>query len=96
MELLDLHIWLQFVRPDDVFTLIPIVLLGHPFKREKKLLWVCFVWAFLWNIWLERNARIFTDKHRDFDLFVDSTTLLAINWSKLSLSFLQLHFIYSY
>lgn len=77
----------NFMRPGDIFVLLYMVLSGHPFKRKKKFVWKCFVRAFLWDIWLERNASIFIDKSGDYDHFVDSTTLLAINWSKFSSPF---------
>lgn len=49
----------------DIFTLISMLRLGHPFKEDKKILWLNHIQAFYWNLWLERNACIFPDKNRD-------------------------------
>lgn len=55
---------------NDISSLIDIItLMGYPSRKEKMTLWDCFVRAFFWNIWLEHNARIFTDKNCYFDQF---------------------------
>lgn len=45
-----------------VFTLVNLSLIGHPFK-EKKIMLCNFLYAFYWNLWLERNVRIFSDNN---------------------------------
>lgn len=46
--------------------LLLILFLGHPFSKEKAVLWQFFIKAFIWNNWLEWNRCIFEDKAVEF------------------------------
>lgn len=74
-------------RPHDIHDLLSFYLVGHPFRNEKKTLWECFIRAFLWNLWLERNARIFKEKSQSIQSFLEHTTFTALTWCKLSSPF---------
>lgn len=50
-------------------------------KRRKQL------WTFLWNLLLERNGPIFTDKNRNIDRFLEYNTYITLTWCKLSFPF---------
>ena len=74
-------------RPVSVFSLLSYILTGHPLVSEKKILWQNFVSAFIWNLWLECNARMFLDNKQSYCSFVESTSILGLSWSKLSSPF---------
>lgn len=74
----------QIPLPGDIETLITALLLGHPFKKEKKILWECFICVILWKLWLGRNDRSFNEKARNIAAFMDSVIIAAISWNHLS------------
>lgn len=51
--------------------------LGFGVSKESKGLWKCFVFAFVWGIWLERNARIFRDSYNTPEMMWDRVAFFA-------------------
>ena len=51
----------------------------HPFKNAKALLWKNFIMTFSWNMWKERNQRIFTDKTQTYTKLFDNVVYQAIS-----------------
>lgn len=47
--------WFEKCFPNDPNILLNALLLGHPFKSKKDLLYKNLVCAFLWSFWSERN-----------------------------------------
>lgn len=66
-----------------VSKLLKAFLLGHPFKRNKEVLWAQFIRAFLWCPWKERNNQTFNDKFQDYVSFT------PLSWCKCFLCSLQ-------
>lgn len=54
---------------DNTLILLVALLISHLFKKEKEVIWNCFVKTFFWLIWFERDWRIFDVKAMDFSFF---------------------------
>ena len=52
------------------------------FGRNKmaQTLWNCMVFSTLWNIWIERNSRIFEDKEMILEDIYEKTKFSALLW----------------
>lgn len=53
---------------------------GFGCRKEARTLWLCLVFAILWCLWLERNARIFQDSFATLDCIWDRIVVLASLW----------------
>lgn len=67
-------IWMAYNLSQHSQDIISYLFNGHPFKREKKILWLNFICAFLWSTWHEQNTIIFTDKEQDYNASLKSMT----------------------
>lgn len=54
-------------RSKDIVSTLTYTLTGHPFSKQKDIIWMHFIRAFLWITWKERNKRLFIDKGSSFD-----------------------------
>ena len=76
------------VFPNDPDTLLSTLLIGHPLKNEKAILWTFIIEAFFWLTWIERNHRIFEDREMTlasylfFGDYLISIVLYKILWAK--------------
>lgn len=68
---------------DDTFSLINMLLRGHPFKKDGETLF-CIIKGFLRFIWKERNHRILKGMDMDFILFFDHICYTSLSWYKLT------------
>lgn len=53
----------------DPYNFLNLLLLGHPFKERKEILWQKLVRAFLWSVWIERNHRTSDSKEKTYPVF---------------------------
>lgn len=44
-------------------------------------MWEAIIRALFWSLWIERSNRIFNNKARDVNTFIDFISLTAITWS---------------
>ena len=70
--------------PREVKDFLDMTLTYHPFKNAKALLWKNLIMAFFWNMWKERNQRIFAETTQTYTKFFDNVVYQAISWCKLS------------
>lgn len=59
-------------------------LIGHPFKNEKRCIWLHFIQALLWIVWSEGNRRIFHDKGLSLRHSFKAIVFWVISWCKCS------------
>lgn len=71
------------VFPNENHTFLSFILKGHLFKKGKeKPFWQNFIRAFLWSIWQVHNARVFKEKHSNFNIVIENTAYFALSWCK--------------
>lgn len=75
--------------PSDAKQLLAYFLVGHPFKKEKKVLWMHFTRA----IWMESNHQIFQEMEQPNDRFSESTVYIVILFSYFSPLYLERFFV---
>lgn len=46
---------LSVALPTDMPLLLASTLIGHRLNNEKRCIWLHFIWALLWTLWIERN-----------------------------------------
>lgn len=56
---------------NDPLILLNMLLISHPFKDMKAILWTFIIKAFLALMWNEQNHRFFENKEMDFTYFFD-------------------------
>lgn len=88
-DVLESFNW-SIVTPIDSKSWICMLLLDHPFKNTKEIIWTNIVSAVLWKIWDKRNAWIFKDKAKSIEEVLHSVALNAFYWCK-SIPALQSH-----
>ncbi|XP_077231927.1 uncharacterized protein LOC143865812 [Tasmannia lanceolata] len=54
-----------------------------PFGETNKLLWSTFPYAIVWNIWKERNRRIFEEQSKTSGLLATDIKVELISWAKI-------------
>ena len=70
----------SWVCPMDLQQFLLIKFRGFGSRKEAKILWQSSVFAVLWCIWLERNARVFNDSFSTIDFVWDRIIFLASLW----------------
>lgn len=63
----------------DVKGLLITVLVGHPFRIAKALLWMYISRAIFWVLLKERTQRVFLDKEHPFEMLFDLVVYYAIS-----------------
>lgn len=73
---------LSFVgcRPRAIEDQLMEIVQGCSYKGKAKILWGCAIRAFLWNLWKERNNRVFTNLSHSFDSFCNYVQINASSW----------------
>ena len=67
--------------PDNILNLLNGCSYARWSTKVKKL-WVCAVWAVLWGIWIERNARVFSDVYDSVHNLWDKILYWVAIWIK--------------
>src|SRR5262249_39121256 len=71
-----------WVCPDSLSSLFQIRFRGFGSSKDLKILWRYAFFATVWVVWLERNRRVFLNKHWNFALLWDRVVFLASLWAK--------------
>ena len=70
--------------PREVKDFLDMALMYHPFKNPKALSWKNLIMTFFWNMWKERNQRIFAEKTQTCAKLFNIVVYQAKSWCKLS------------
>lgn len=68
--------------PRSVEELIMISHVGFGRSRDASLLWNCAVFSLFWNIWIERNSRIFKNRELSLSLLWEKITVQSSLWAR--------------
>ncbi|KAL5569671.1 hypothetical protein UlMin_026246, partial [Ulmus minor] len=78
---------LYWVAPTSVKGLMLDRTLGFGRNKMAQTLWNCMVFSLLWNIWMERNSRIFEDKESVLEDIYEKAKFSALLWAFTDKSF---------
>ncbi|GMN45376.1 hypothetical protein TIFTF001_014557 [Ficus carica] len=67
-------------------------IVGLGSNKMAKALWKCLVLAVQWNIWIERNLRIFEEKEMGVDDIFEKAKFLASLWASTDNAFKNIPF----
>ncbi|KAL5538425.1 hypothetical protein UlMin_043523 [Ulmus minor] len=81
------EVGLYWVAPATVKGIMLDRTLGFGRNKMAQTLWNCMVFSLLWNIWMERNSRIFEDKESVLEDIYEKAKFSALLWAFTDKSF---------
>lgn len=83
---------LSTTHPKDIVSALTFTPTGHSFSKQKDIIWMHLIRAFLWITLKERNKHLFIDKGSSFDCFFNSLHfVVSVGAKHLSLTHISSH-----
>ncbi|KAL5567832.1 hypothetical protein UlMin_024407 [Ulmus minor] len=89
------YLWVKVLGEVGLYWVVPATVkgimldrtLGFGRNKMAQTLWNCMVFSLLWNIWMERNSRIFEDKESVLEDIYEKAKFSALLWAFTDKSF---------